>query len=182
MTIQEVAVWISVAGILAIAGGFAFVLARSRPEEPYARVQPIAYALRFRFFLGLLVAAVAIAAWTLPRMPYARPRSAYDPIVVDVVAHQWRWEISNNSYEAGRPVLFRVTSRDVNHGFGIYDADRRMIAQVQAMPGYVNDLLVEFDVPGQYQILCLEYCGLLHHGMFSPLEVVAAAGSGGEGR
>ena len=41
---------------------------------------------------------------------------------------------------ADTPVVFAVTSRDVNHGFGIYDPRDRLVGQVQAMPDYVNRL------------------------------------------
>ena len=40
---------------------------------------------------------------------------------------------------------FDVTSVDVNHGFGVYDPNGRLIGSVQAMPGYTNEL--ELDLP-----------------------------------
>ena len=87
------------------------------------------------------------------------------------MAHQWYWDISQTSFEPGESVVFRVGSSDVNHGFAIYDDDNRVVAQVQAMPGYVNELAVKFDDPGTYRIMCLEYCGLVHHSMLASLEV-----------
>jgi cytochrome c oxidase subunit 2 len=39
------------------------------------------------------------------------------------------------------------------------------------MPGYVNKLQVRFAEPGEYEILCLEYCGLAHHGMRATVKV-----------
>ncbi|MBS1759343.1 MAG: hypothetical protein JST23_04385 [Bacteroidetes bacterium] len=65
----------------------------------------------------------------------------------------------------GQPVEFRVTSLDVNHGFGIYNSDAQLVTQTQAMPGYVNRLRWKFDTPGTYHILCLEYCGANHPNM-----------------
>ena len=73
----------------------------------------------------------------------------------------------------GEPVEFRVTSADVNHGFGIYDESLRLLAQTQAMPGYTNRLRFTFQKPGKYRILCLEYCGLGHHEMPAEISVVA---------
>jgi cytochrome c oxidase subunit 2 len=93
-----------------------------------------------------------------------------------VVGHQWFWEISTPRVPAGTTVAFRVTSADVNHGFAIYDADLHVVAQTQAMPGYQNVLRVRFAKPGSYRVLCLEYCGIVHHGMAASLEVVASAG------
>ena len=54
---------------------------------------------------------------------------------------------------------------DVNHGFAIYAADGRIVTQTQAMPGFVNRLVYRLLEPGRYRVLCLEYCGLAHHGM-----------------
>jgi hypothetical protein len=46
---------------------------------------------------------------------------------------------------AGSLVEFRVTSFDVNHGFSVYSPSNRLIAQTQAMPGYVNRLANPFQ-------------------------------------
>ncbi len=98
--------------------------------------------------------------------------------VINVVGHQWSWELSATQIEAGVPVEFRVTSADVNHGFAIYAPDGRIVTQTQAMPGYTNKILYTFDKPGKYMIRCLEYCGLGHTAMFSELDVVATTNGG----
>jgi len=77
--------------------------------------------------------------------------------------------------EVGKPVVFKVTGADVNHGFGIYNEDLRLLGQTQAMPGYTNKLVYTFNKPGKYRILCLEYCGLAHHAMITELNVKAAS-------
>jgi cytochrome c oxidase subunit 2 len=50
-----------------------------------------------------------------------------------------------------------------------------MVAQAQAMPGYVNRLQVRFTEAGEYEVLCLEYCGLAHHGMRAVIKVRAGS-------
>jgi len=50
----------------------------------------------------------------------------------------------------------------MNHGFGIYNTSLELLAQTQAMPGYINRLQYTFATPGTYHILRLEYCGLMH--------------------
>ncbi|HCY42855.1 MAG TPA: hypothetical protein DHV48_16155 [Prolixibacteraceae bacterium] len=72
---------------------------------------------------------------------------------------------------ANQLIEFRVTSLDVNHGFAIYDQSNNLIAQTQAMPGYVNRLRWKFKEPGNYNILCLEYCGMAHQVMRATLTV-----------
>jgi cytochrome c oxidase subunit 2 len=94
--------------------------------------------------------------------------------VIRAAGHQWRWELSKTEVVAGKPVEFHVTGADVNHGFGIYDPQLRLVAQTQAMPGYTNVLRHTFAQPGTYRILCLEYCGLAHHAMMSELTVLAS--------
>jgi len=50
-------------------------------------------------------------------------------------------------------------------------AERQIIAQTQAMPGYFNRLLVRFDEPAQYKVFCLEYCAAGHHLMQAQVAV-----------
>jgi cytochrome c oxidase subunit 2 len=61
----------------------------------------------------------------------------------------------------------------VNHGFALYDDQLHLLAQIQAMPGFTNKVRHRFTAPGKYKILCMEYCGLAHHGMVADFEVVA---------
>lgn len=120
---------------------------------------------------GLLLGGVVIFVLTLSPWPMrAYATGAAKPAMsVDVVGHQWRWELSATEVPVGKPVEFRLTAADVNHGFGIYQAKQRMLGQVQAMPGYTNRLVVTFDEPGTYELLCMEYCGVAHHRMVATI-------------
>ena len=173
MTIQTTALLMSIVGIAALVGVFLFVARGSGQEASYAEVQPRAYRIRKRLFYVLLVGFFLVPAVTLRSTPYAATSSTPGATVVDVTAHQWYWLMSQADVPANRPIVFRVESKDVNHGFGIYDEGNQLIAQVQAMPGYVNHLAVQFDTPGTYKIMCLEYCGFVHHHMVSEINVVA---------
>jgi len=98
---------------------------------------------------------------------------------VEAFGWMWAWEFVVDGESrgprlelpAGKLVEFAVSARDVNHGFGIYDPQGRLVAQTQAMPGYVNPLRVRFDEPGTYHVLCLEYCGLGHAVMMGEISV-----------
>ena len=48
------------------------------------------------------------------------------------------------------------------------------------MPGYTNVLRRTFAQPGKYRVLCLEYCGLVHHNMIAEIDVVEARGAAKE--
>jgi len=41
-------------------------------------------------------------------------------------------------------------------------------------PGYVSEGTTTFTEPGEYLVVCNEYCGLGHHNMYSRLVVEAA--------
>jgi cytochrome c oxidase subunit 2 len=43
------------------------------------------------------------------------------------------------------------------------------------IPGQVSEITVEFDEPGEYGIVCNEYCGAGHHTMAGEFNVVPAS-------
>ena len=71
---------------------------------------------------------------------------------------------------AGKPVTFRMTSADVTHGFLIVGTN----ANTMLVPGYVSQFTTVFREPGEYLIVCNEYCGLGHHLMSAKLIVEEA--------
>ena len=89
-----------------------------------------------------------------------------------VEGRQFGWVAEPKQIKAGMPVEFKVTSRDVNHGFGVFDSRGVILFQVQAMPKYVNRAIYTFDKPGTYKIVCMEYCGMAHHVMNETFEVI----------
>ncbi|MBM4760974.1 cytochrome c oxidase subunit II [Bacillus sp. B15-48] len=68
---------------------------------------------------------------------------------------------------AGSTVHFTLTSKDVVHGFQI--ADTNINAMV--MPGHIQKISQKFDEPGEYLVLCNEYCGAGHQFMSTKLVV-----------
>lgn len=67
----------------------------------------------------------------------------------------------------GSDVTFIATSRDVIHGFKIVGTPVNMMV----VPGQISKLTVHFDKPGEYLIVCHEYCGGGHHVMFGKVIV-----------
>jgi cytochrome c oxidase subunit 2 len=70
---------------------------------------------------------------------------------------------------AGKPVTFRLTSIDVTHGFQIVGTNGNSMI----VPGYVSQFTTTF-APGEYLIVCNEYCGAGHHLMSAKLVAEAA--------
>jgi len=68
---------------------------------------------------------------------------------------------------AGATVHFTITSPDVIHGFEIPGTNVNMMV----LPGEVNHTTHTFKKPGEYLILCNEYCGIGHEMMKTTLVV-----------
>lgn len=65
-------------------------------------------------------------------------------------------------------INFYITSSDVLHGFEVVDTN----INTMTVPGQVAKLTVVFEEPGEYGIVCTEYCGSGHHLMEGQLEVI----------
>jgi cytochrome c oxidase subunit 2 len=173
---QDVVWYVSIVLMAVVVGVFLWVAdtANTRVAD-YGPLTATAYRIRPWLFLIVALVMVALNWRTLSELPYrsvARADAAtVVPQRVDVVSEQWDWQIVPDKVVVGRPVDFHVTSRDVNHGFAIYDPSLRIVAQVQAMPGFDNVLRHTFEQPGTYRLMCLEYCGLAHHSMFGQIVV-----------
>ena len=131
-----------------IAAVFAWV-ARSTAEPAdvdYMRT----HRLRRIVFVSLATTLAIVLGLTLP---YPIEAAAPEQIV-NVVGKQYAFSLTSApgppslevwdrdfspdaQVRAGTTVEFRVTTLDVNHGFSIYTPDGRLLAQTQAMPGYV---------------------------------------------
>jgi len=173
-----------VVSTLIIVGVFAGVALGTRRPHPVD--YPKSTRLRTMFFVALAAILIAFLVFTLPRLPYSLAAGA-PARIVHAVGKQYAWSLTDGSgptlanwdrefsptvtVPAGTPVEFRVTTLDANHGFSLYAPDGHLVAQTQAMPGYVNRLRVVFDKPGTYAVLCLEFCGMSHHRMRGVVEV-----------
>ena len=166
-----------VMGALVLAGFFALCARMAaQPAAPYPMLSRRAYRIRPFWLLTLSGTLLAMLVASLPYLPYESSRLARlgvgaAPVpAVGVHAVQYGWKLSQPMVSANTPVDFAVTSDDVTHGFGVYDADDRIAGQVQAMPGFTNHLLMKLAA-GDYTIRCLEYCGPGHAHMTSTLHV-----------
>lgn len=67
----------------------------------------------------------------------------------------------------GSTVHFTMTSKDVVHGFQV--AGTNLNAMV--MPGHIQKISQTFNEPGEYLVLCNEYCGSGHQLMSTTITV-----------
>jgi len=102
----------------------------------------------------------------------AAPAAEARPVAVEVVGHQWWWEIQyldsspDRSFRTanelripvGRPVVIQTTSRDVIHSFWVPN----LHGKIDLIPGRVNTIWLQADRPGVFRGQCAEFCGLQH--------------------
>lgn len=170
----QVVVWFtSVIFIIALAGVFVWVALSSRKKEAYPPIIKKWYKARTVYGVLLVALMVVVTIYTLRDLPFNKPASVESANIISVEAEafQFGFELSETEFEVGDTIEFNVTTRDVTHGFGLYDPDMDLVAQTQAMPEYTNTFYITLEKAGTYEILCLEYCGLAHHLMKSEITV-----------
>jgi cytochrome c oxidase subunit II len=80
---------------------------------------------------------------------------------VRMIGQIWNFGESEIRVPAGSTVTFLATSRDVVHGLFIPKAN----VNVMLLPGQLSRVTARFDKPGEYPMMCHEYCGIAHHTM-----------------
>jgi cytochrome c oxidase subunit 2 len=80
---------------------------------------------------------------------------------VKILAQVWNFAPGEVRVKAGSTVHFWATSKDVVHGLFIPRAN----VNVMVLPGQLAHVTARFDRPGEYPIICHEYCGIAHHVM-----------------
>jgi cytochrome c oxidase subunit 2 len=104
--------------------------------------------------------------------PYEGPDEDIDLEVV-LLAQAWAFSdgsgapVPNVQLPAGARVEFVITSVDTVHGLMIAE----VAVNAMVIPGQITRVVAEFDEPGTYNIICHEFCGLLHHNMYATVEV-----------
>jgi cytochrome c oxidase subunit II len=158
-------------------------LRRSTPGLPLpARFnrEPVSQGLVVVFGIGIpvvtLVALFVVSnVWLVNRTAPPDPRRTQ--MTIDVIGHQWWWEIrypgssAVTANEIHIPTATRVnvvaTTADVIHSFWVPELARK----IDEVPGRRNRVLLYASRSGVYRGQCAEFCGLQHANM--ALEVVA---------
>jgi len=102
-----------------------------------------------------------------------------DAIPVTAIGRMWEWEFDYGDgmkskelvVPVNKAIKVNLRSEDVNHSLFI-PAFR---VKEDAIPGYSNYLWFIPTIAGEYEILCTEYCGLLHSSMLSKARVMEQA-------
>jgi cytochrome c oxidase subunit II len=92
-------------------------------------------------------------------------------IEVQVITMMFAFVPNEIRVPPGRRIRFRITSGDVTHGFVIAKTN----ANTMVVPGYISQFTTTFDTPGDYLLMCHEFCGNGHHAMHGRVVVDGAA-------
>lgn len=121
------------------------------------------FGLGLAFPIAILLALLACGLWLGERLV---PREAADVVGVEAEARRWSWTFSYDHdpqlttlnvlhIPAGRPVDVAITTADVIHSFWV----PRLAGKLDAIPGHVNVLRIEADIPGTYAGQSSEFSG-----------------------
>lgn len=145
--------------------------------DPYERLWMIVSIVMLVVFAGAVTVAGFFMGIQLPS-----PESQVDPAVVTAPGGQfsddnvglyeiapgeyeayvrgqvWAWVPAEITVPAGSRVTFYITSRDVVHGYKIIDTN----VNIMVLPGQISKISMTLDEPGEYQVICNEYCGTGH--------------------
>jgi len=164
--------WVMLAGatVIFIVVMAALLYAMFRSESRRITLPPVA----FLMVGGLAFPTVVLAALLIYGTDVGRriTMAADSPLVIEVVGHQWWWEVRYPGGEHGPemstanelrlpvdvPVLFRVRSADVIHSFWIPN----LAGKVDMIPGRVNTLRLRAGEAGLFRVQCSEFCGAQH--------------------
>jgi len=90
---------------------------------------------------------------------------------VHIVARMWAFDPPEVRLPPGSDVQIYLSALDVTHGLYIEHTN----VNLMAVPGSVNAARVRFERPGEYAVLCHEYCGRGHHFMMGKFIIAPGA-------
>ncbi|ALS28120.1 subunit 2 of cytochrome c oxidase [Paenibacillus sp. 32O-W] len=138
--------------------------------------------------LVIFLGVIGVGAFALGMQPPTGHHQAIDPDKVDetppfdrpglekigekeynayMVAYAFGYKQDKLEVPVGSTIHFQVTSSDVVHGFQIPGTN----VNLMVVPGEVNHLSYTFKEPGEYLVLCNEYCGAGHEYMATTIIV-----------
>ncbi|WP_244577974.1 cytochrome c oxidase subunit II [Hoeflea halophila] len=111
----------------------------------------------------ILLGLLAYGLWIGERL---MPRAGAEVTRIEAEARSWSWRFTYGGdasrttqnvlhIPAGRPVDIAITTADVIHSFWV----PRLAGKLDAIPGHINVLRIEADIPGSYAGLSAEFSG-----------------------
>lgn len=137
-----------------------------------------------RLSIGGLIAVAVILLGLAPEILSTRAatlQAKTPPITIEVIGHQWWWEVRYHSDQPSlnfttanelripvdRKVRLRLRSADVIHSFWV----PALAGKTDMIPGRVNEMWIAANRVGEFRGQCAEFCGQQH--AFMALRVIA---------
>ena len=116
-----------------------------------------------------LIALLVASVWTGRTVASLQASSA---VSIAITGHQWWWEVQYEDavpsrrvltaneihIPTNRPVVLKVTSRDVIHSFWVPNLQGKR----DLIPGYTTALWMQASRAGVFRGQCAEFCGMQH--------------------
>lgn len=99
-----------------------------------------------------------------------------DQYTATILAQMWRYEPAEITVPVGAEVTFEMTAKDITHGIIVEGHSINLML----LPGQVARQTTRFDRPGEYQLICHEYCGPGHQNMIGKIIVTDEATASSE--
>ena len=106
----------------------------------------------------VVVPALAALAVALAAAPSSRAEA---PKVIEITARRFAFTPAEITLQRGEPVLLRLHSEDVTHGFFL----RPLGIDTTIEPGKTNEIPVMPKQAGRYTVICDHFCGSGHGNM-----------------
>jgi cytochrome c oxidase subunit II len=169
---------VSVVVCLAIYVALAWASFRHRADRDIAT--PVTIPVNDRRIARIVSGCVALTAVILVGFLVAdfrtgramTTRPGEQPLVIELTGHQWWWEVTYEDsvvskrvttaneihVPVGRPIVLRMTSRDVIHSFWVPN----LTGKRDLVPGHGSSIWFRADSAGVYGGHCAEFCGHEH--------------------
>ncbi len=102
-------------------------------------------------------------------IPVVKPPPGAD---IYMIGKMWEWYPAL-ILEEDTTYTLHLSALDVNHGFSLYPAN----VNFQVVPGYDYGLEITPNQPGEYRVVCNEFCGIGHHVMLGSITVESKGGA-----
>lgn len=172
-----------IGGVFALIAVYLLIKYRAKSPDAVGTAQPMNLdkALAWSLVPAALFMAddflLAAKGWSLWNIQRQVPPNALE---IKVNAEQWNFSfdygqgVGNESelvVPVGRPVVLRMTSRDVIHSFGL----NHYRVKEDIMPGRITYIWFLPDEPLESRVVCVEFCGMAHSQMNTAVKAVEAA-------
>ena len=167
--------WVSTIVFVITIGFVAAALMRGRARARTAAAAPSPRALTWSVAMAVTLTVCVLFGLLGASLWAGRTTAslhADSAVTINVIGHQWWWEIEYDDavparrvrtanelhLPINRPVVIKVTSRDVIHSFWVPSLQGKR----DLIPGYTTAIWLHAGRSGKFRGQCAEFCGLQH--------------------